>query len=157
MENGVLTVRGHREGDLDVLAAMNRALIEDQGSRNVMDIPALRRRFDRFVGEGRLIDVFERDGTVVGFASYADEETGSDPPGRQVHLHQFYIDRAHRRLGVGRRAFGLLASTRWPPGARITISVLEANPVGRRFWNALGFQPYSVTMETFLPAEPSGA
>jgi GNAT superfamily N-acetyltransferase len=154
---GELILRAHRQTDLDALAAMNRALIEDQGSRTILDIPALRRRFDRFIAEGRSIDVFERDGALVGFASHAEEETQADPSGRHVHLHQFYIDRAHRRRGIGREAFRLLAATRWRPGARVVISVLEANAVGRRFWSGLGFEPYAVTMETFLPAECAGA
>ena len=154
---GDLTLRAHRPADLEALAAMNRALIEDQGSRDIMDVKALRRRFDRFIAEGRRIDVFERDGALVGFASHADEDTGAHPSGRHVHLHQFYIDRAHRRRGIGREAFQLLAAHRWPPGARVVISVLEANPVGRRFWSDLGFVPYAVTMETFLPAERAGA
>jgi hypothetical protein len=34
--------------------------------------------------------------------------------------------------------------------------VLEVNVVGKRFWADLGFAPYAITMETFLP-EPSGA
>jgi GNAT superfamily N-acetyltransferase len=151
---GELTLRAHREADLDALAAMNRALIEDQGSRNVMDVQRLRSRFVRWVAEGRLVDVFEYDGALVGFASHSEEETDADPSGPQVHLHQFYIARTHRRKGLGREAFGLLAATRWRPGARIVLQVLEANPVGRRFWTDLGFSPYSATMETFLPAEP---
>ncbi len=152
-----LTLRAHRESDLDVLAAMNRALIEDQGHRNPMDVPALRRRFDRFVAEGRSIDVFERADTLVGFASHQEEETQVAPSGRQFHLHQFYIDRAHRRGGLGREAFGLLVATRWRPGARVVIDVLEANPIGRRFWESLGFVPYALTMETFLPPGAPGA
>jgi GNAT superfamily N-acetyltransferase len=154
---GNLTLRTHRPADLDALAAMNRALIEDQGSRTLLDLPALRRRFDRFIAEGRRIDVFERDGALVGFASHVEEDSQAAPSGRHVHLHQFYIDRAHRRRGLGREAFQLLASHRWPPGARVVISVLESNPAGRRFWSGLGFEPYAVTMEHFLPAEPAGA
>jgi GNAT superfamily N-acetyltransferase len=152
-----LTLRPHRVDDLDALAVMNRALIDDQGSRNRMGLPALRRRFERLVAEGRLIDMFERDGAIVGFASHAEEEGQGDPPLPQVHLHQFFIDRAHRRNGFGREAFTLLATTRWRPGVRVVLHVLEANPVGQRFWASLGFTPYSVTMETFLPAEPAGA
>jgi predicted GNAT family acetyltransferase len=152
-----MTLRAHREEDLDALAVMNRALIDDQGSRNAMDLASLRRRFERLVAEGRLIDVFEREGRVVGFASYAEEETAAGPSGRQVHLHQFYIERAYRRNGLGREAFTLLAASRWPPRARVVLHVLEANPVGRRFWSSLGFMPYAVVMETFLPAEPAGA
>jgi GNAT superfamily N-acetyltransferase len=154
---GDLTLRAHRPADLEALAAMNRALIEDQGSRDIMDVVALRRRFDRFIEEGRRIDVFERDGALVGFASHAEEDTQAAPEGRHVHLHQFYIERAHRRRGIGREAFQLLAAHRWPPGARVVISVLESNPAGRRFWSDLGFEPYAVTMETFLPAERAGA
>ena len=151
-----ITLRAHREEDLDALAAMNRALIDDQGSRNAMDLAALRRRFERFAEEGRLIDVFERDGAMVGFASHEQEEAPG-PSGRQVHLHQFYIDRAHRRNGLGREAFRLLAASRWTPGTRVVLHVLEGNAVGRKFWSSLGFQPYAVVMETFLPAEPAGA
>ncbi len=147
---GALAIRAHRESDLDRLAVMNRALIDDMGHRNPMDVPALRRRFDRFVEEGRSIDVFEREGEIVGFATHSEEETQAHPSGRHFHLHQFYIERPHRRRGVGREAFRLLAATRWRPGTRIVLDVLEVNVPGRLFWTNIGFRPYSTTMELFL-------
>ena len=120
-----------------------------------MDVPALRRRFDRFIAEGRSIDLFEDGGEILGFATHSEEETQAAPSGYHVHLHEFYIDRAYRRRGLGVQAFGLLAATRWRPGMRVVLDVLETNMAGRAFWTKVGFRPYSTAMEIFLPPESS--
>jgi GNAT superfamily N-acetyltransferase len=63
-----------------------------------------------------------------------------------VYIRQFFIAASHRRRGLGRACFERLRSEQFPPGARIHFDVLTLNPDGQRFWQSLGFQPYSLAM-----------
>ena len=129
---------------------MNRALMEDQGGEATLTHVQVRDRFVRFAREGYRIDLFEADGAVVGFASHrADVDEGGRP---FTHLRQFFIAREHRRTGLGRAAFELLAAQRWPSGGRVTIDVRESNPGGRAFWESVGFAPLYTRFDLSLPA-----
>jgi GNAT superfamily N-acetyltransferase len=145
-----LRLRRAGDGDLDRLAEMNLGLIRDSGHRSRMGLPALRERFSRFMAEGWSIDLFEDPANAVGFAGWREEETQADPSGRHVFLRQFYVVPERRGVGAAQACFDLLARERWSPGQRVTLEVLEANPRGRAFWDALGFKPYSVTLERKL-------
>ncbi len=137
-----LQLRSWEEADLDLLAHMNRELIEDERHPNPMTPPELRDRFLRFAAEGWTADLFLFDGEVVGYALHRREPPDAARPGSQVHLCQFFVARDRRRQGIGRRALAALVRERWQPGERIVLDVLEANPGGKAFWIRAGFDPY---------------
>lgn len=145
-----LRLRPAEEADLDRLAEMNLGLIRDSGHRSRMTLPVLRERFVRSRQEGWSFEIFEDGAGVVGFAGWREEDTQADPSGRHVFLRQFYVIPERRGSGAARACFELLARERWRPGQRVALDVLEANPRGRAFWDALGFRPYSATLERRL-------
>jgi GNAT superfamily N-acetyltransferase len=143
-----LVIRQSTPVDLDILATLNRELIEDEGHRNPMTILELRQRFERFVTqEGWSVDIFLVQNELAGFATHRYEPDNTEPSGMRVHLRQFYIARHSRRSGIGRSALELLIQTRFKEGDRIFLDVLEANPGGRIFWSRTGFTPYGTIME----------
>jgi GNAT superfamily N-acetyltransferase len=141
-----VAIRPATEADLPLLAAMNRRLIEDEGSRNRMSIDELRERMRGWLAGEWRVAVLDEDGAVVGYAVWQERRDQYDPDRAVVHLRQFYVEREHRRRGIGRRAFELLVA-RFPPGATIDIDVLATNPGGHAFWRSLGFETYCTTMK----------
>jgi len=144
-------MRAFEEADLAWLAAMNRALIDDSGARNRMTPEDFAARFRRRAAEGYRILVFELEDRPVAFASYQPRVT--DDGVSYTHLAQFHVAGEHRGRGVGRQAFALRRAG-WPAGGRVTLDVLCANAAGRRFWDSLGFRPFSIAME-LAPPEPA--
>lgn len=70
-----------------------------------------------------------------------------DPDQQVVYVRQFYIEREHRRRGLGTTAFAALQAARFPAAQTISLDVLATNPSGQRFWERLGFEPYFVSMK----------
>jgi hypothetical protein len=46
---------------------------------------------------------------------------------------------------------GLLRGRIWPKAQRLTVSVLTHNEAGMKFWRAMGYRDYCLTME--IPVE----
>ncbi len=135
------SIRKAEEADLSLLARLNRALIEDEGSRNTMTLEMLEERMAGFLRDGFCIDLFCRDGEVLGYALYSIEQ--EDYEGAPfVCIRQFLIKKEHRRQGYGLRAVEYLINDAFPPGAVVSLDVLEINASGREFWEKAGFSPY---------------
>ena len=141
-----LRLRLASEDDVPLLARMNRRLIEDEGSRNPMSVAELERRMREWIAGEWSVEVFEEGETPVGYAVYQRRTDEYDTDRAVVYLRQFFVERAERGRGIGRRAFDLLAQSRFPAGATVVIDVLAANPGGAAFWARLGFAPYCATM-----------
>lgn len=141
-------MRQHVLAERDVLARMNKELLEDEKIRSPMNVAALRDRFDRFVDEdGWSIEVFLKESEIVGYITYRSEPDPVAPTGQSIHLRQFYIARSHRRQGLGAAAIALFKRSRLKDGDRIVLDVLDTNPRGKRFWQSVGFVPYATIME----------
>ena len=138
-----ITLRAAIGADMPQVARMNLELIEDEGHRNPMNLPQLEARARGFLrdGSGWHIDLVERDGHVIGFATWREEEDLTEASGRRIYLRQFYIARQARGEGTGRRAFERLISDRFPADTRILLEVLHSNPGGQAFWERMGFAP----------------
>lgn len=150
---GRVKVRGHQREDFGLLARMNRELADDEGHRNPMTVAQLEDRFRRFVDkEGWSVDLFTLDDEIVGYATHRYEADPAEPSGRHVYLRQFYIVRHRRRGGAGHVAFAELVRTRFQPGERIFLEVIENNPGGKVFWLRTGFTPYGTIMEHVIDA-----
>ncbi len=146
---------------------MNRRLIEDEGSRNPMSLDELADRFRNWLEGTWQVDLLieAADGpaqpnskssvgpiqpppeSVVGYAVYQVRRDEYFPEATEVYLRQFYLERERRGRGLGSDGYLRLAQERFPPGCTISLDVLETNPAGRRFWEKLGFAPYSTTLK----------
>ena len=123
---------------------MNRRLIEDEKSANLMDLEELRERMRGWLGSTYHAVLFEHTKEIIGYTLYrVENETFRE---RQVvFLRQFFIERAYRRRGLGREAVAGLKQ-HFFGNALLRLEVLTTNPDGLAFWQSLGFKPYAVTM-----------
>ena len=145
-----LRVRPATVADVSLLAELNRQLIQDEGHRNPMTLPELAERMRGFLAGEYRVHLFELDGEAVAYALWRDD-------GDAIYLRQFFVDRAHRRAGVGRAAIRLLFDEVFPGNKRVTVDVLIGNDGGRRFWEAVGFRRYALTLERLPDAPPAPA
>jgi len=133
--------------DAQILGALNYQLIQDEGHRNQMSVPELVSRLDEWLAGAYRASIFEDDTEILAYALYREEID-------QVYLRQFFVQRAHRRSGVGKRCIQLLISEIWPKDKRITVDVLCYNQAGIAFWRAVGFTDYCLTLEREADKKP---
>jgi GNAT superfamily N-acetyltransferase len=126
--------------DAQILGELNYQLIRDEGHRNRMTIPELVTRMEGLLAGGYRASIFEDATGVLAYALYREETD-------HIYLRQFFVQRQHRRSGVGRRCFEMLVSEIWPKNKRITVNVLCHNQAGIAFWRAVGFNDYCLTLE----------
>jgi GNAT superfamily N-acetyltransferase len=140
----LMTSRPATIEDCALLAELNHQLIRDEGHRNPMTVAELEQRMRGWLsgGEYRAI-LFEHDGGAVAYALFRFE------PDASIYLRQFFMCRDKRRQGIGSQAVELLFSEVFPARTRVTLEVLAQNEIGRGFWEAAGFQNYSVCLERF--------
>ncbi|MBT3342638.1 MAG: GNAT family N-acetyltransferase [Gemmatimonadetes bacterium] len=132
--------------DLDLLAEMNHRLVVDQGSQPP-SINILRDRFAHWLETDEWsIHLFLLGDNVVGYAAHQTQADHYNPDQEVVFVRHFYIDRDHRRKGIGTTAFAALRdhlATDLP----ISLEVVASNPDGLRFWESLGFSPYFTSLK----------
>ncbi len=126
--------------DARLLARLNRQLIEDEGHRNKMTLPELEARMRTWLVNEYKAILFTKGEGPIAYALYRQER-------KAVCLRQFFVDRDHRRQGIGRQAMALLLTEVWPPNTKVVVEVLARNLVGHKFWRAMGFEDYAITME----------
>ena len=128
------------ETDVPLLAKLNHALIEDEGHRNAMTLLELEQRMAEWLRSDYEATLFLDQGNVIGYALYRFDA-------EWVYLRQLFVVREHRRRGAGRAAFEWLTTHAWTDSAQIRLDVLVTNEAGIRFWRAVGFTDYCLTME----------
>ncbi len=145
MNQPQVTLRQATLDDVHQLATMNRELIQDENSSNPMSLEQLQERMKQFISGDWQGLIFMHQEVAVGYTllQHRDAEDGS--AARVVFVRQFYISRNHRRMGIGRSALNEIIRTECPRGSTLELGVLEANPAGRRFWEAVGFTPAYTT------------
>ena len=133
--------------DLPLLAELNWQLIRDQQSSNPMSVAELEERMRGWLASEYRAVVFEVGDQPVAYALFRPAEGG-------LHLRQFFVARAFRRQGIGRRAIEAFRQRFVPPGAALTLEVLAHNSPGLAFWRALGFQEHALSFR--LPPSRAG-
>jgi predicted acetyltransferase len=131
--------------DCRLLAELNHQLIIDEGHRNHMSVAELEGRMKEWLTEAYQAVLFEAEGEVAAYALYRAQAG-------EIYLRHFFVVRHRRRQGIGRQAMALLRGHIWPKMMRLTVSVLTHNEAGLKFWRAMGYQDYCLTME-IAPAE----
>lgn len=125
------------EADLDLLALLNKQLIEDEKHDNKMDVEQLKARMRLFISIDYRAYIIKKGQDVVGYALV-------DITRKPLYLRQFFICREFRRQGYGTAAFNKLMETLG--ASAIDIEVLSWNERGRSFWKSLGFCERSIYM-----------
>jgi GNAT superfamily N-acetyltransferase len=144
MQRGV-PIRFATVEDAQALGALNAQLIRDEGHRNSMTVPQLVERMAGWLrGEYEAVVVEER-GTIVGYALFRRDAD-------YVYLRQIFVRTENRRRGIGRSMLQWLVKHAWQAAPRVRIDVLVGNADGIRFWKAIGFAEYCLTLEMELPS-----
>lgn len=120
--------------DVDILAEMNRQLIEDEKSDNAMSLGELKERMLGFPETKYTAYIFKENSKTVGYALV-------DISVKPYYLRQFFISKAHRGRHMGQTAFGLLLKEL--NTNEIDVEVLSHNEAGLAFWGRLGFKERS--------------
>lgn len=124
--------------DLPLLAELNRRLIQDQQFPNPMSVAELEERMRGWLVAEYRAALFEIDSQPVAYGLFR-------PDDGDIRLRQFFVARAFRRQGIGRRAIEAFRQRFVPPGAALTLEVLVHNSAGLAFWRALGFQEHALS------------
>jgi GNAT superfamily N-acetyltransferase len=144
-----ITIRAADLKDARVLARMNSRLVEDQGTVNTWSLAKYEQRFLDWLQAGTWqVDIILEDGQIIGYAVYQQRGDYYNPEQPVIYVRQYYIERTHRRRGLGRAAFQELIDRRFPTGYdAIELDVVATNPGGQQFWTKLGFAPYFIAMK----------
>jgi GNAT superfamily N-acetyltransferase len=142
-----ISIRAATEGDLPILATMNKRLIEDEGHRNPMSLDQLLHRMQSWLSSNWAVHLFlQADNTIVGYSLHQLRRDDYFANEVNVYLRQFFIERAYRDQGLGSEAFRAISKT-FPENCTVVIEVLAVNPRGQKFWQSLGFDTYCTTMK----------
>jgi ribosomal protein S18 acetylase RimI-like enzyme len=128
--------------DAPKLASMNRQLIEDEGHRNPMTIAELEHRMHHWLLTGEYqAAVIEKNGAAapLGYMLFRRDQD-------YAYLRQLFVDRGHRRRGIGTQAIDWLRENICR-GMRLRIEVLVCNRGALEFYRSIGFTDYFLTME----------
>jgi ribosomal protein S18 acetylase RimI-like enzyme len=77
---------------------------------------------------------------VVGYAMYFVNET-------DVLLKHFFVARHRRREKMGKQMMQMLVNEIWSPKAGLWLEVFHANPAGLAFWESLGYETVTRSMQ----------
>jgi len=126
------------EKDITLLAEMNKQLIDDEKSNNLMDITQLGNRMNNFLNSGYKAFFFSIKEKIIGYAL-------CDMTKKPKYLRQFFIKREERRKHYGKNAFNKLLEKL--EIKEIEIDVLKWNEAGIKFWENIGFVEQSKRMK----------
>lgn len=121
--------------DLNLLAVLNKQLIEDEGHDNPMNTEQLKQRMKLFLDSDYCGWLFLSGGKAVGYALVNMKRS-------PLYLRQFFICRENRRSGFGKLFFQMLLSHLGVE--TIDLEVLACNERGRAFWESMGFRERSL-------------
>lgn len=125
--------------DVPAMAAMTEALIAEEGGGPRAPGAAAAELTEHMAAGFRAV-LFRLAGALAGYAMFL-----ATP--KSTFLNHFFVVPAHRRGGLGRAAFARLQAEFFAPALPVTLSVMDSNPGGIAFWQALGFRQTSVNME----------
>lgn len=123
--------------DLDVLAKMNKQLIEDEKHDNKMNVDQLKERMSRFINSEYNAYFFCVENDTIGYALVNVKQN-------PLYLRHFFICREFRRKGYGKLAFKNLLQLLGTD--TIDLEVMVWNETGKCFWKSLGFEERSIYM-----------
>jgi hypothetical protein len=93
-----LLIQTCSEEGLEVLAILNKHLIEDEKHDNQMNVEQLKERMRDFINTDYKAYKFEKQSEIIGYALVNHSR-------QPLYLRQFFICRNSRRKGYGKLAF----------------------------------------------------
>lgn len=121
------------------MAAMTEALIAEEGGGPQAPDSVAEDLAEHMAAGFRAV-LFRLADALAGYAMFL-----ATP--KSTFLNHFFVSPEHRRGGLGRTAFLRLRTEFFAPGRPVTLSVMDTNPGGIAFWQALGFRQTSINME----------
>ncbi len=132
-----LQIRIGSDEDLDLLATLNKQLIEDEQHDNPMNVEQLRERMKGFIHSDYKAYLFEKGSQTIGYALV-------DHVKKPFYVRHFFICRDERRKGYGKTAWKRILEM--VKTETVDIEVMAWNERGIGFWRSLGFKDRSVYM-----------
>jgi GNAT superfamily N-acetyltransferase len=124
----------------EAAGVFRRASLSNAGDRdNLLAHPEYLVLGPEGLAEGRTY-VAEEDGSVVGFATWADA-------GGSVELEDLFVDPDYRRRGIAAALVGRIADVLRARG--VEFLEVTANPHAQEFYSAAGFVDCGVTETAF--------
>ncbi|MFD2699581.1 GNAT family N-acetyltransferase [Paenibacillus shunpengii] len=140
-----LTVISAQLNDVHILSQMNKELIEDEKSDNPMTLEELNDRMTDFLNNDWKAVLLVLGEQAVGYALYQEREDINNRKNKTFYIRQYFIRRQYRRRGLGKQGIDKLRAELFQ-NSTLIIDVLESNPMGRRFWEEIGFNSYYTNM-----------
>ena len=139
------TIRLGTSADLPACSDVyRRASLSNAGDRdNLLAHPEYLILGPEGLAEGRMY-VAEGDGSVVGFATWAEE------PGGTIELEDVFVDPDWRRRGIATALLGHVVDVLRARGVRYLE--VTANPHAEGFYSAAGFTDCGVAETVFGPS-----
>ncbi len=118
--------------DVEILAELNKHLIEDERHPNSMNIAQLTQRMKAWLATDYICYVAKQNAGIVAYCLYRDE-------GGHYYMRQLYVDRAHRRKGIATQLLDWLYENVWT-NKKVRLDVLAHNEDAVAFYKNYGFR-----------------
>lgn len=118
--------------DADILAELNKCLIEDERHPNPMNIVQLTERMQEWLTTDYICYVAKESQHIVAYCLYRDD-------GGYYYMRQLYVDRAYRRKGIATRLLDWLYENVWMD-KKVRLDVLAHNEDAVAFYKRYGFR-----------------
>lgn len=132
--------------DISLLAEMNQDLIIDEKSLNPMTYEELCLRMSELINSDWIAYILEVKQKVIGYVLFKNGNNPFDGSKTEVYIRQYFIRPEYRNQGYGRKGINLLREQIFRNESAIIIDVLESNPLGKSFWESIGFETYYTNM-----------
>ena len=118
--------------DADILAELNKDLIEDEQHPNPMSISQLTERMREWLTTDYICYMAKEKGSIVAYCLYRND-------GVHYYMRQLYVDRVHRRKGIATQLLDWLSENVWTD-KKVRLDVLAHNEAAVAFYKRYGFR-----------------
>ncbi|MFN2152131.1 MAG: GNAT family N-acetyltransferase [Anaerolineales bacterium] len=125
--------------DVEILAQLNKRLIEDERYPNPMDVAQLAERMTGWLQaeyQGYLVIINEN---IAAYCLYRDDD-------KYYYLRHLYVDRGFRRQGIATQLLDWMYAHIWTD-KRVRLDVLIHNKTAIAFYQKYGFEIRVLSME----------
>jgi ribosomal protein S18 acetylase RimI-like enzyme len=125
--------------DVEILAQLNKRLIEDERYPNPMDVAQLAERMTGWLQaeyQGYLVIINEN---IAAYCLYRDDD-------KYYYLRHLYVDRGFRRQGIATQLLDWMYAHVWTD-KRVRLDVLIHNKTAIAFYQKYGFEIRVLSME----------
>ena len=128
-----------KTADANILAKLNKLLIEDERHPSSMTIDQLTQRMKEWLENGYIGYLVKQHGCIVAYCLYRDE-------GNHYYMRQLYVKNEHRRRGFATRLLNWLYENAWTD-KKVRLDVLAHNEEAVSFYKRYGFRVGVLRME----------